>query len=126
MSTWTLIEKLQRAWQRFRVAERGNVVITFAMATIPMVGFVGAAVDYSHANSIKAALQAALDATALAMSKTAGKLNATDLQTKSDAYFRALFTRAGGNRRHDHHELQHKRRDHTSPSPPRRRWRRTS
>ena len=93
MSTWTLIEKLQRAWQRFRAAERGNVVITFAMATIPMVGFVGAAVDYSHANSIKAALQASLDATALAMSKTAGTLSAADLQTKSDAYFKALFTK---------------------------------
>jgi Flp pilus assembly protein TadG len=93
MSTWTLIGKLQRAWRRFGSAEGGNVVITFALATIPMVGLVGAAVDYSHANSIKAAMQAALDATALAMSKTAGTLNATDLQTKSDAYFKALFTR---------------------------------
>ena len=93
MSTRTFIEKLIRGWHRFRAAERGNVVVTFALATIPMVGFVGAAVDYSHANSIKAALQASLDATALAMSKTAGTLSAPDLQTKSEAYFKALFTR---------------------------------
>jgi Flp pilus assembly protein TadG len=31
----------------------GNVSITFAIAVIPLIGFVGAAVDYSHANSIK-------------------------------------------------------------------------
>jgi Flp pilus assembly protein TadG len=30
-----------------------------------MMGCVGAAVDYSHANSIKAAMQAAVDATAI-------------------------------------------------------------
>ena len=38
--------------------------MTFALATIPLIGFVGAAVDYSRANSAKAAMQAALDATA--------------------------------------------------------------
>ncbi len=42
-----------------RTANGGNVTITFALATIPMVGFVGAAVDYSRANSVKAAMQAA-------------------------------------------------------------------
>src|SRR4029077_7527072 len=78
----------------FRSAKGGNVIITFTLALVPIMGFVGAAVDYSHANSIKAALQAALDATALAMSKTAGTLSAADLQTKSAAYFTALFTKS--------------------------------
>ena len=44
-----------------RAANGANVTVTFALATIPMVGFVGAAVDYSHANSVKAAMQAAAD-----------------------------------------------------------------
>ena len=44
-------------------AKRGNVIVTFALTTIPMVGFVGAAVDYSRGNSAKAAMQQAIDAT---------------------------------------------------------------
>lgn len=38
----------------FRSDERGNVVITFTLALIPIIGFTGAAVDYSRANSAKA------------------------------------------------------------------------
>jgi Flp pilus assembly protein TadG len=72
---------------------RGNVAITFALATLPVIGAVGAAVDYSHANSVKAAMQSALDSTALMLSKDAGTLSNTDLQTKAKNYFLALFTR---------------------------------
>ena len=42
----------------------GNVAITFAHASLPVVGVVGFAVDYSHANSVKVATQGAPDATA--------------------------------------------------------------
>src|SRR5207302_11015745 len=93
MAMNTLIDRLCRTMRELRAANGANVVVTFALATIPMVGFVGAAVDYSHANSIKAAMQAALDATALAMSKSAGSMDASTLQTKSDADFKALFTK---------------------------------
>ena len=58
-----------------------------------MVGFVGAAVDYSHANSVKAAMQAAADSTALMLSKDAATLTTAALQTKANDYFNALFTR---------------------------------
>src|SRR6185295_6953881 len=88
-----LIEKLRRALPKFGRAEGGNVVVTFTLALVPIMGFVGAAIDYSHANSIKAAMQAALDATALAMSKTAGSMTSTDLQQKSVTYFNALFNK---------------------------------
>src|SRR6266545_4364547 len=91
-ASW-LTEILRRVFTKFRAAEGGNVVVTFTLALIPIIGFVGAAVDYSHANSIKAAMQAALDATALAMSKTAGSMTSDDLQQKATAYFQALFTR---------------------------------
>lgn len=66
---------------------------TFALATIPMVGFVGAAVDYSHANAVKAAMQMAADSTALMLSKNVASLNSTDLQTKATDYFKAMFPR---------------------------------
>lgn len=47
----------------------GSVAATFALALIPMVGLVGAAVDYSSANSARASLQAALDAALIAGAK---------------------------------------------------------
>jgi Flp pilus assembly protein TadG len=89
----TLIDRLTNRARNFLDDRKGNAAILFALATIPMVGFVGAAVDYSHANSIKAAMQAAADATALAMSKSAGSLTASQMQTTADSYFKALLNR---------------------------------
>ena len=72
------IENLRRRAREFRAANGANVTLTFALATIPMVGFVGAAVDYSRANSVKAAMQAAADSTALMLSKTADPVRDSD------------------------------------------------
>ena len=77
----------------FRAARKGNVAITFALATLPVVGCVGFAVDYSHANSVKAAMQSALDSTALMLSKEAATDSNTALQSNALKYFEALFTR---------------------------------
>ena len=77
----------------FARADRGNVALTFALATLPIIGGVGAAMDFSHANSVKAAMQAALDSTALMLSRDAATLSNADLQTKAKNYFTALFTR---------------------------------
>lgn len=89
----TLWSKFRRSLHAFKKARAGNVAITFAFATLPVVGAVGAAVDFSHANSVKAALQAALDSTALMVAKDAPNLNDGDLDAKALAYFKALFTR---------------------------------
>lgn len=87
---WTDFRRSMRA---FRGASAGNVAITFAFATIPIVGFVGTAVDYSHANAVKASMQAALDSTALMLAKDAATTSSGDLQTKALKYFNALFNR---------------------------------
>ena len=79
---------------RFLKDRRGGVTPMFALAILPVVGFVGASIDYSRANSIKAGMQSALDATALAMAKLAPTLTQSDLQTKSTAYFNAMFSHA--------------------------------
>lgn len=79
--------------QQFRISERGNVMMMFALLTIPMIAFVGAAVDYSRGNSAKAAMQAAVDSTALMLSKDAQSLTGAQLNQKATAYFRALMTR---------------------------------
>ena len=65
----------------------------FSLAVIPIVGMVGAAVDYSRANSDKAAMQAAMDATALMLSKTAASQTSTQLSQNATNYFNAVFTR---------------------------------
>ena len=70
--------------RRFRTSERGNVLMTFALATIPLIAFVGAAVDYSRGNSAKAAMQSAIDSTGLILSKTAKGLTQEQLERLVD------------------------------------------
>jgi Flp pilus assembly protein TadG len=90
MSVWT---KFRSALSAFRVAQAGNVAITFVFATLPIIAAVGFAVDFSHANSVKAAMQAALDSTSLMISKEASTDTAAQLQTNAQKYFLALFNR---------------------------------
>lgn len=86
---------LSKAWsllEAFRRDERGNVAILFAASLIPVLGLVGAAIDYSRANAIKTTMQAAADSTALAVSKTATSQTSAQVQSSADTYFRALVT----------------------------------
>ena len=83
--------RFARAWNRFQRDRRGNVALTFALAVIPILAFVGAAVDYSRANALKADLQSALDSTALMVSKNAATQTGSALQTSAQNYFNALF-----------------------------------
>ena len=55
--------------RRFWSDRKGNVAVLFALAVVPVIGGLGAAVDYSLANSYRTDMQKALDATALALSK---------------------------------------------------------
>jgi len=90
MNAWM---KFRRTLSAFRVAKAGNVAFTFAFASLPIIGFVGAAIDYSRANSGKAAMQTALDATALMLSKEAASDTEDQLKTNATKYFKALFNR---------------------------------
>ena len=78
---------------RFLRNQKGGVAPTLALAIIPLVGMVGAAVDYSRANATRTAMQSALDATALMLSKDAQSLTAAQLSSKATTYFNALFQR---------------------------------
>ncbi len=90
MSVWT---KFRSALRAFRIARGGNVAIIFAFATLPIIAGVGFAVDYSHANAVKVAMQQALDSTALMLSKEAATDSSDQLKTNALKYFMALFTR---------------------------------
>ena len=91
-----LLSRLSSVRERlsaFRANAEANVAPIFAIAIIPVAGLTGAAVDYSRANSIKAAMQAAADATALdlvhnAFSRPTGNVSETAVKV-----FNASFSR---------------------------------
>jgi Flp pilus assembly protein TadG len=77
---------------RFWKDRQGNLAPMLGIAIIPLIGFVGAAVDYSRANATRTALQSALDSTALMLSKNAALQTSGALQTEATNTFNALFT----------------------------------
>ncbi len=74
---------------RFLNDRRGGVAPMMAILALPLIASVGVAIDYSRANATRTAFQAALDSTALMLSKTA----ATDpnLQATVTNTFNAIF-----------------------------------
>jgi Flp pilus assembly protein TadG len=86
------MRKILGLFARFRKDTRGGVATMMAIAVVPMMGAVGAAVDFSRINASRTSFQAAIDSTALMLAKEARDLSAVDLNTKTDAYFRALYT----------------------------------
>jgi Flp pilus assembly protein TadG len=91
--TSAFFSSFRNGLRAFRSDESGNVMITFTLALLPLVGFTGMAVDYSRANSAKSAMQAATDATALILSKDAQSLDSGQLKAKALTYFTANFNR---------------------------------
>jgi len=55
--------------RRFRKDERGSIAVIFAVATVPILLGIGAAIDFSRANSVRNTMQAALDNALLAGGK---------------------------------------------------------
>ena len=72
--------------------DRGNVAMMFALIMPVLMVSVGAAIDYTRASKIRAAMQAAADATALMISREASGLTPSQISTKAEAYFYALFS----------------------------------
>ncbi len=93
--THAVFPRLARArarLSRFCGDQRASVVPIFAFAMIPILALTGTAVDYSRANSARTAVQAALDATALILSKEAVGMDETVLKTKATNYFFSNFS----------------------------------
>jgi Flp pilus assembly protein TadG len=92
-ATSSLLRRLVSRIACFGVADGGQIALIFALTLIPLIGFVGAAIDYSRANAMKAALQAAVDSTTLMVSKKAASLDSAALQSLAENNFNALFNR---------------------------------
>ncbi len=78
-------------WSRFLADRRGSAVPMFTLAIVPIIGLVGAAVDYSRGNSARTSMLAAIDATALMLSRDAQTMTAPQITQKATAYFTAQF-----------------------------------
>lgn len=76
----------------FAADRRGNVAVLFAIAAIPMLSFVGAAVDYARASNARAAMQMALDSAALMLAKEAATTR--DITARGQAVFNSLYQNA--------------------------------
>jgi Flp pilus assembly protein TadG len=86
--------QVRSAATRFVAADEGNIAVIFCIALVPLLGFVGAAVDYTRANAARSSMQAALDSTALMLSKdlAEGLITQSQVNTKAQSYFTALYT----------------------------------
>ena len=73
-----------------KIDRRGGVAPLFAIAAIPLLGAVGASVDYSRASAAKTAMQGSTDSTALAIAKQLGQGSTA---TSAESMFGALYSR---------------------------------
>lgn len=78
---------------RFAKDRNGNVATMFALAIVPIIGFVGAAIDFGRAATLRTSLQAAIDSAALTLSKEAAGLTSAQLSQKATDYVTAQFNR---------------------------------
>ena len=74
--------------RRFLANRKGNVAILFAFALVPIIGAMGAAVDYSMASAQRVTLQAAIDSTGLALAKIM-PASQTELNARGMEWFKA-------------------------------------
>ena len=66
----------------------------FGIAAVPIISFVGAAIDYTRANAARSAMQAALNSTALMISKDFqdGRITESQIENKAKPISLALYT----------------------------------
>jgi Flp pilus assembly protein TadG len=92
----SITSRFRAAARRFAGAKDGNIAVIFAIAAVPLITFVGAAIDYTRANSARSSMQAALDSTALMLAKdlSDGTIKTSQISAKATTYFTALYTNA--------------------------------
>jgi Flp pilus assembly protein TadG len=94
MPSASITRHIRAVASRFVAANQGNIAVIFAIACVPLISFVGAAVDYSRLNAARASMQSALDSAALMVSKdlTSGVITNSQISATAQNYFTALYT----------------------------------
>ena len=88
-----LFSRFRNEAARFLKDRCAGVAPMLTLGLIPLLGMVGATVAYSRANAVRAAMQAALDATALFLVRQ--DLSGEALSQSANSYFNANFVRSG-------------------------------
>ena len=94
MNFSSLLLSARRASAQFLESDKGNIAVIFAISLVPLLSFMGAAIDYTRANNARSSMQAALDSTALMLAKdlSDGRITTSEINAKAQTYFAALFT----------------------------------
>jgi Flp pilus assembly protein TadG len=79
---------------RFRRDQRGNIVVIFGIVLVPLVTFMGMAIDYSRLGRARATMQSVLDSVSLMVAKdySSNLITQGQINQKAQAYFSALYT----------------------------------
>lgn len=72
--------------RRFSRDRRGATAIIFALAMIPIFGFIGSAIDYARAYMLRSKLQTALDSAVLAAGATPGLSNSERIEYAKNVF----------------------------------------
>jgi Flp pilus assembly protein TadG len=93
MASASIFRRISGAVRRFAGANQGNIAVTFGIVCVPLLTFVGAAIDYSRLNAARSSMQSALDSTALMVSKdlTSGVITTSQINSAAQNYFTALY-----------------------------------
>lgn len=88
------ISKCRDTVQRFQISCSGSAAVLFGLGVIPLLIGAGAAIDYSNASSVRAAMQNALDGAALAAVRSASTESAAQVTSTVQTFFWPSFNRS--------------------------------
>lgn len=80
---------LKRRLQALRSDERGNVMVMFGFAMVPVIALTGATIDYSRAATARQVLNSAVDSAALMGARDAAKLSDTEVRNRINSWVKA-------------------------------------
>lgn len=83
-------------FKKFLRHRDGGVAPLLALAAVPLMGSVGASIDYTQASAVRSAMQGALDATALTLVREYGADPTLSLSSRANALFNAQFKHPQG------------------------------
>jgi Flp pilus assembly protein TadG len=86
--------RLRQNVSNFARHEGGAAAIIFALSFLPITAMVGASVDYGRASAAQVVIQSAVDATAIALVRTAAQTQPSLLQTQALTFFGASLNRS--------------------------------
>lgn len=95
MSGTSIYKRTRTSIRHFSSNSRGNIAPIFAIALLPILSFVGAAVDYTRANAARSSMQAAMDSAVLMVSKDAAAnptMSSQQITQAVQRYFSSLYT----------------------------------